>query len=97
MSIGSNQYGECCRKDKGNNSPHLINEWILNKLIGANKILSVTPGWNSTFIVCANMDCVEAYEKESKMNEEDGNVSVKDNQNKEEKCNEVANENKNED
>eukprot|EP01083_Nonionella_stella_P151164 482662_1 len=88
MSIGGNRYGECCR-DKGNNSPHIINEWILNKLSGANKILSVTPGWNSTFIVCANMDGVAADEKESNMNEDgdpqqkDENVSVKDNRNKE--------------
>eukprot|EP01083_Nonionella_stella_P112430 330712_1 len=58
----------------------------LNKLSGANKILSVTPGWNSTFIVCTNTDD-EADEDEDAQQDED--VAVQGHQNKEEKRNEV--------
>eukprot|EP01083_Nonionella_stella_P174947 607837_1 len=57
ISIGSGDYGECCRDNVDDESPQIINEWILNQINSKEvKILSVIPGEKCTFILVSNAD-----------------------------------------
>eukprot|EP01083_Nonionella_stella_P280076 952578_1 len=44
ISIGTGDYGECCRENVNDKSPQIINEWILNQIKSKEvTILSVAP------------------------------------------------------
>eukprot|EP01083_Nonionella_stella_P183670 664383_1 len=52
IAFGNGDWGECCRDNVGDNSPQIINEWIVNQIKSEEvKILSVVPGNDSTFIL----------------------------------------------
>eukprot|EP01084_Bolivina_argentea_P128471 227091_1 len=69
ISIGSGDYGECCRDNVRDTSPQIINGWILRQINSKQmKILSVVPGRNNTFILVSNMDdsCGDSSEENTK-------------------------------